>query len=433
MSPTLIYIEIFVIKNKAGRNANTCYFYGSGEKPLYSCMHNLRKIKLFRILLYATYPVSVLFLYPAALLRKKNQGKYFFFWDRYAIGGAQRVHLDILESVEDEQKMQFFTRLSVNDKMKKAFFSQPNSMAEDIHIFCDNLLLRLFSVHYYAFFVNRHPGAHVLSSNSTFFYDMLPFIGDHIERTELLHNFTYGDNGMEFFGLANYLHLENRMVIDGATRQNIIKQYKEYNIPDKYTQRVVMIEPGVLIPAELQKDDALPLKILYAGRGGPQKRIYLLNRIAEHCIHNGIPVEFHFAGTMMDELSDTVKEHSVIHGEISRQEDMYALYRQCHAIMMTSAYEGFPMLIKEGMACGCIPVVTALDGNKTHLCHLENALLIVNPEDEEGVVRQGIAHIEYLLEDIQRISGLSEKVYAYAKQFFDKEVFLAKCRAFLKN
>jgi glycosyltransferase involved in cell wall biosynthesis len=365
------------------------------------------------------------------MLKRKNRGKFFFFLDRYVIGGAQRVHLDMLESIKDEYKHLYFTRLSPNSGMKDDFFSQPNTEPKDIHFFCDNLLLRLFTVHFYAFYVNRHKGAYVFSSNSTFFYDMLPFLGKQVTKTELLHNFTYGNNGMEFFGLANYRMLDQRMVIDAATRENIINQYKEYHIPSEYSERITLIEPGVPIPPMPQKNYELPLKILYAGRGTPQKRIYLLNQIAEHCINNQLPVEFHFAGTMMDELSDLVKSHSVIHGEISGQTAMYNLYKQCHTIMMTSAYEGFPMLIKESMACGCIPIVTALEGNKTHMKHGENSLLMFHPEDEAGVVRQGIAYIQYLANDKQNIAALCEKAYLYAQEHFDKNVFISRSRKFL--
>ena len=89
-------------------------------------MHNLTKIKIFRFLLWITYPVAVIFIYPFVLLRKKHTSHLFFFFDRYAIGGAQRIHLDILKSVEDIPKMVFFTRKSPNDGLKDAFYSVPN-------------------------------------------------------------------------------------------------------------------------------------------------------------------------------------------------------------------------------------------------------------------------------------------------------------------
>ncbi|MBS1772553.1 MAG: glycosyltransferase family 4 protein [Bacteroidetes bacterium] len=366
-------------------------------------------------------------------MRKKNPSGLFFFFDRYAIGGAQRVHLDILESVKHIYKQVFFTRLSLNDKMKKEFYDTPNADIKDIHIWCDYLLLRLFTVHYYCFYINRHKSAHVFSSNSTFFYDMLFFINNRIIKTELLHNFTYGNNGMEFFGLSNHKYMDNRMVIDKATYNNITKQYSEYHISESYNNRVHIIEPGVRFPVNLKKDYSQPLKILYAGRGGAQKRIFLLNQIAEKCIQEKWLAEFHFAGSMMDELSDYVKQHSVIHGEISEQGKMYELYRVSHAILMTSAYEGFPMLIKESMACGCVPVVTALEGNKSHLRNNENALLIQNPEDEKQVVEQGVQYIQHLLENKNELERLSMSARNYAEQYFDRGKFIEAYKRFFAN
>ncbi len=102
---------------------------------------------------------------------------------------------------------------------------------------------------------------------------------------------------MEFFGLMNYQLLTHRIVYDFYTRENIEKQYAEFHIDPVYLRRILFIEPGVDIPPEKKKSFEAPLKIICAGRGGPQKRIWLINRIAEHLIDQQLPVHFHFAGT----------------------------------------------------------------------------------------------------------------------------------------
>ncbi|MBL7717918.1 MAG: glycosyltransferase family 4 protein [Flavipsychrobacter sp.] len=394
-------------------------------------MHTLQKIKIFRFLLYLTYLPSLLLVYPFALLRAKNRSHLFFFFDRYGIGGAQRIHLDILHSLPDVHKQLYFTRLSKDKNLKEAFYGVPGTDARDIHTWCDNLLFRLFTVHYFAFYINRHPKAHVFSSNSTFFFDMLPFLRKDVVKTELLHNFTHGKNGMEFFGLGNVHYLQYRVVYDNFTFNNIHQQYAKYGVADAMKDRILFIEPGVVIHTTEGKNYAPPLRVLYAGRGGPQKRIPLLNRVAEQCLDRNLPIEFHFAGTMMDELSEVVKSKSVIHGEVREASEMNRLYQNCNVILMTSAYEGFPMLIKEGMAWGCIPVVTALEGNKTHLHHGQNALLINEPENEEGVVKQGIELLAYLAADQERLRSLSADAYQYAREHFDREAFMQRYRDFL--
>jgi glycosyltransferase involved in cell wall biosynthesis len=393
-------------------------------------MHNRTKIKIFRIACWFTYPLALISIYPLIFFKKKKSNLIFFF-DRYSIGGAQRVHLDILESVKDTYKEVYFTRKSVDTSFKELFKTTPNSKIADIHFWCDNLLIRLFTVHFYAFYINRHKKLHVFSSNSTFFYDLLPFLRRDIIATELLHNFTFGKNGMEFFGLANYTHLTHRIVIDTFTLQNIQNQYKQYLVPDEYKNRLVLWNPGVDVPFLFKKVYDLPLNILYAGRGGTQKRIHLLNAIAEHCIKASWPVQFYFAGPMENELTEFVKQNAVLQDKITTKGEMNKLYEKMHVLLMTSAYEGFPMLIKEGMAWGCIPVVTALEGNRMHLRSYENALLIEAVEDEAEVVKQGISRIQELLADTSLLKRISASAYQYSSANFNKNKFIETSRAFL--
>lgn len=394
-------------------------------------MHNLTKIRIFRILLWITYPVSALLFLPVLAFRTSKIPRLVFFFDRYSIGGAQRVHLDLLEAVNDQEKMVFFTRKSPNDTLKKDFFSLKNTRSIDIHFWCDNLLLRLFSVHYYSFLLNTGKAKVVLSANSTFFYDMLPFLKKSLCRIELLHNFSYGKKGMEFFGLANRKYLDKRLVIDAITRENILAQYKKYQVAREFSKRVEVIEFGVDIPASRQKNELPPLRILYAGRGTAQKRIWLLIKIAEHFIGRQQEVTFVFAGSMGPELSPAVKRNYKVLPEISNRDEIAELYKDAHAIILMSSFEGFPVFIKEGMAFGCVPIVTALPGIKTHLIHGSNALLMDEPADENKVVDQAINFIEQLLRDENLRLGLSRNASQYASAHFNKTGFMQRYRFLL--
>ncbi|MDP4250712.1 MAG: glycosyltransferase family 4 protein [Bacteroidota bacterium] len=391
-------------------------------------MHNITKIKIFRILLGITWLPSMIFLYPLAMLRKQSRTGLFFFFDRYSMGGAQRIHIDILKTIKDYQKSIYFTRFSSNGLFKREFYSLSNTCCHDVHFYCDNLPLRLFTVHYFSFYINSHKRGQVFGSNSTFFYDMLPYIKKQIVKTELLHNFTFGKKGMEFFGLMNYKYLDNRIIYDSFTEENIRNQYIEYNIESEWLTKVLIIEPGVNIPAEEEKTFQKPLKILCAGRGGSQKRIRLINEIAEYFISKKLPAEFHFAGNLIQELSLNVKHNSVIHGEISDPEKMGAIQQQSDIALLTSAYEGFPMFIKESMAHGCIPVVTALPGNLMHLKDRQNCLLINAIKNEREVVSLGIEKIMELINDVSLCRQLSTNAYTYAKDNFDRKSFTNQYR-----
>jgi glycosyltransferase involved in cell wall biosynthesis len=110
---------------------------------------------------------------------------------------------------------------------------------------------------------------------------------------------------------------------------------------------------------------------------------------------------------------------------------MSELYQQSHAILMTSAYEGFPMLIKESMAYGCVPIVTALEGNKMHLKDGMNALLIDSVENEEQLVSEGIEKIRCLVDNPHLLKTLSAQAHDYALKHFDKDTFLQSYRKLL--
>jgi len=110
---------------------------------------------------------------------------------------------------------------------------------------------------------------------------------------------------------------------------------------------------------------------------------------------------------------------------------MKALYQMAHVVILTSAYEGFPMVIKEGMANGCIPLVTALPGNTSHLRERENALLIFEVAQEDAVVREGITQINWLLENTAARTQLSERCHHYALTHFSRAHFIEQYRDLL--
>ena len=89
------------------------------------------------------------------------------------------------------------------------------------------------------------------------------------------------------------------------------------------------------------------------------------------------------------------------------------------------------MVIKEGMINGCIPLVTALEGNLMHLKNGENALLIDAIEEESLVIAQGIDQIKWMVDHQPSIPSFSRRAYDYAATTFDKKKFQSIYRSFL--
>lgn len=394
-------------------------------------MQIVTKTRLFRLVLWALYLPALLFVWPLARARAKSAGRLFFFFDRWVIGGSQRVFLDILESVGDLAKEVRFTRRPADDGFREAFEAVPNSLVRDVHRWTHSLLFRPFAVHFYAFYVNRHPGACAFGSNSAFYYAMLPFLRRRVRKVDLLHNFMNVPTGFQFYSLANCRRLDVRVVVDSNTRENIRRQYADHGVAPRYFERVTMIEPAVEIPPPFEKAPPPPLRVLYAGRGGVQKRAWLVDRIARHFMDAGAAIEFHFAGTMEADLSAATVRRAHMHGEVRSSEAMRDLYARCHVILLTSAWEGFPMVVKEGMAAGCVPLVTALPSYAMHLRDGENALFIDAVDDEDAVVRLGIERLARLAADPALVARLARSARGYAAQNFGKAHFLHAYRALL--
>jgi len=96
---------------------------------------------------------------------------------------------------------------------------------------------------------------------------------------------------------------------------------------------------------------------------------------------------------------------------------------------MTSAFEGFPIVMMEAMVNGAVPVATAVDGVPEHIKDQGNGLLIYNAKDEAGVVKQLVEHIVYLCNHREHLQAMSEHAYDYATKTFSGDRF---CEAYRK-
>jgi glycosyltransferase involved in cell wall biosynthesis len=139
------------------------------------------------------------------------------------------------------------------------------------------------------------------------------------------------------------------------------------------SERIVHIPFGIEIPENppLKKREikglGSVLRIAYCGRlSFHQKRIQDLATIINRCHANNLPVEFHIAGAGPDE-----KEffESIIvpfeggrvhrHGFLTNSEVLNLLERS-DVLLMTSDFEGLPVVLLEGISRACIPVVTKI-------------------------------------------------------------------------
>jgi glycosyltransferase involved in cell wall biosynthesis len=353
----------------------------------------------------------------------------FFFFPIYGLGGAEKVNADIIHCTADKKAIIFFTRTSY-DATSLHLFQKPHVTIKDISRwtdnkwrYWDNLFYRGVCAHYIN---SQRKKPVVFNGQNNFAYKLFPHLDKEVRKIELIHN------SAKHFAWITFPYIpfiDQRIMITDVHLRDHARYYDEIGIPAAYRQRMRKILNRIDVPegAGPKKAYGSLLKIYYAGRGGPQKRIHLLLEAMERCAGMGLPVSFHMVGNFRNELPAGYERFVTYHGELQGGAAMHAFHREMDVLVMTSAFEGFPIVIMEAMINGVVPVATSVDGVPEHIRDGENGLLIKDAADENGVVNQLVQHIVYLSANREHLLQMSGNAFTYARDHFSGEQF---CRSY---
>lgn len=146
---------------------------------------------------------------------------------------------------------------------------------------------------------------------------------------------------------------------------------KTASLDPRFSQRLVVIRHGVSIPSRLPKrseDSNACLRIVYAGRLDQyQKRILDLPKIAQGLAARKIPFTLTIIGGGPHQDRLLAASRQLIDQGVIRflgtlpNESVLDILEHHHVFLMTSEFEGMPIILLEAMGRGCIPVVTNID------------------------------------------------------------------------
>jgi glycosyltransferase involved in cell wall biosynthesis len=359
-------------------------------------------------------------------LLRRNASGLFLFFPFYQIGGAERVHAEIVACVSDSRPWVFFTNKSKDEKFR--FLFERSARIFDIS------KPTLGSLRYYACvgalaaFVNRHAHAVVFGSNNVFFYHLLPHLRRDVRRIDLLHAFG-GD--IEHVSLPLAPLIDTRVILSSRTRSDLQAQYREHDLDASLLDRITFIDNQVAVPDNYpskRKDDRL--QVLYVGRGTEEKRVHLVGRTAARCRLKGVAADFILVGDNMAAVEADDRASCIFKGEIADPAELNSLYLDADVLLLTSRSEGFPLVIKEAMAHGAVPVSTHVGGIADHVHHGINGILIKEVE-EEAIVDRLVETIEELDRYRALLEALSRHAYEYARRHFSPSKFCAAYRQLL--
>ncbi|MBU1056405.1 MAG: glycosyltransferase family 4 protein [Proteobacteria bacterium] len=220
------------------------------------------------------------------------------------------------------------------------------------------------------------------------------------------------------------------MALYGAQKTDIINLY---NISE---DKIFVVGAGyneqLFTPAP--KPDPNPVQLVYAGKLSNAKGVpWLLRALSTvdfpswrlHLVGSGSGEERDYC----IELAKNLGERVIVHGAVS-QKDLADIMKQSHVFVLPSFYEGLPLVLLEGLACGCRIVATDLPGvsellgniNADFISMVKTPRLNIDIpyKEDEDLFEKNLAHAlnTQILASLKNpgidISVISDKIASYS-------------------
>jgi len=376
--------------------------------------------------------IELIGMFPFVLLGKiagrlsplKTKHHIFLFFPSADIGGSVKVNIDITNCIKDQRPLIIFSKTPKNNQFR-SFFELEGFRIIDLHKYIDNKVYHFVNFFFrgvLSTWINKVERPVVFGGESLFFYKILPHVKPGTKTIELCHLNTWIDFSQAF---AKYIDI--RIFSTPKIKRDVESQYRQNNVPLPFWERLRFIDNRVDVPS-YQKIGNKILQVIYVGRGAPQKRVHLIAEMARQMHETGRPVHFSFVGDVEKIIPEDVRQYASLYGQISDEEKLHEIYTRSDVLILTSAYEGLPIVVMDMMARGKVIISTAVDGIPDYVTHGQNGLLITETE-ESKIVEQGVQLLDFLIANPAAKEEIGIRSYRYAVEHFSGETF---CETFRK-
>jgi L-malate glycosyltransferase len=355
---------------------------------------------------------------------KIKKSEFVFFFPYYHTGGAERVHISILEALKNKKNTVIFTHGSATKSLYKEFEKNAqiielnpilNKKNNRIDESLQNKIVKKIN--------SSKTIKAVFGCNTKYYYKIIARLDPKIKKIDLFHAFEKNDSRVDDI-IASVSIISHRIVINQRAKDTILKYYQLHGVSNSETNKIRIIQNGINLPETVLKNkDDTNIKIGFVGRWSPEKRPELFLKIAQN-IKSILPnISFIMAGTGMKSNLELIMQYGVgFIGEITNEKELISLYESLHFVVLTSEYEGFPMVFMESMCYGVIPVTTNVGGISEHVTHLENGILINETQDDK-IVSVACQEILGLLANSESKKTMAQSCYNYAFEHFGNKNF----------
>jgi L-malate glycosyltransferase len=380
--------------------------------------------------------IELVIMFPFVLLGKmagilfplKTQHNIFLFSPSGDIGGSIKVNADIAECIKDQRPLIIFSKKPKNNQFRHLFEIE-GVRTIDLHKYVDNKIYHFVNFFFrgvLASWINKQNKPVVFGGESLFFYKVIPHIKKNAKKVELCHLNTWFNFSQAFIKYIDY-----RIFSTPQIKRDVEKQYRHNHLPAYFFDQLHFIDNKVDIPPYKESTNEI-MEVLFVGRGAPQKRVHLITEIARRMHNAGKPVHFSFVGDVEKIIPGEIKKYCTLYNHVKEEKELHKIYTQSDVLLLTSAYEGLPIVIMDMIARGKIVISTAVGGIPDYITHGETGLLITETE-EEKIIQQGIQLLELLIHDQNLKKEIGQKSYQFALKHFSRETFCSLYKPILQN
>ena len=372
------------------------------------------------------FPFVVFGKLAGTLFPLKPQRNIFLFFPSSDLGGSIKVNADITECIKDKEPVIIFSKKPKNNQFRNLFEIEGVRII-DLHKYIDYKIYHFVNFFFrgvLAAWINKSERPVIFGGESLFFYKMLPHVKKSAKKIELCHLNTWINYSLAF---AKYIDL--RIFSTPKIKRDVEDIYNRNHLPRSYFDKLVFIDNKVDIPPLKESENDI-LQVLYVGRGAPQKRVHLIAEIARQMHQAGERIQFSFVGDVENLIPADVRKYVALYGNVGNVKELHEIYMNSDVLILTSAYEGLPIVIMDMMARGKIVISTAVDGIPDYITHMENGLLITEKE-ETKIIQQGAEFLKLLITNPELKSEIGRKSYHYALKHFSGETFCQTYRKIL--
>lgn len=354
-------------------------------------------------------------------LEKNKNKKYAYFFPFYHIGGAEKVHLSIVDTFGASDNIVFFTKTSGEAGYLNEFKAKATCI--DIGKLAWYPVFKKITGRMIVKFINQSKVETALSSNSIFFYENVSGFHSNIRCIDLMHAFVHPEeSGPEKWSLPVISRLDQRIIIGEKTRKDFVDLYKRNKIDSHFLDRIELIRNFIRIPEKPHIHSTGNIRLIYIGRGTPEKRVNLAASISKKARQSPNIGRITMLGDIEYAIADELKEACSFKGIVRDESQVLSMLLEHDILLLTSSREGMPMAVAEAMACGVVPIVTAVGDLPNIIDNGVNGFLL--PVENEGlIVQNAISIIQNLASNHDERNRIAESARATAIALFGEDKF----------